>query len=276
MTQLTARQRANPSDKAATARNALISIGYVIVPLAVVVVLWQIATSLFPSAFFPTPVAIMQRLVQIFTSTGETSAVTKDFLPSIGRMLLGFVLGSAWGVLVGVALGLSRITREVVTPVVEFLRSIPATAVLPLFIVLLGGGDDMRVIFIAYGVSWFVLINAASGVASIHKTTLDMGQIFRVSAGRRLFGIILPAAMPKIFAGLRIANTAALLLAIVSEFFLSTNGIGYQLIQSQGRFLLLDMWVWMVVLALIGLIFNAVLEGVERWALAWHRLSKER
>lgn len=199
-----------------------------------------------------------------------------DLLPSVVRMLLGFAIGAAWGVAVGVVLGMSRATREVVTPVIEFLRSIPATAVLPLFIVLLGGGDDMRVIFIAYGVSWFVLINTISGVAGIHSTTLDVGRVFRISPARRLFGIILPAASPKIFAGLRIANTAALLLAIVSELFLSTNGVGYQLVQAQGRFQLLDMWVWMLVLALLGLLLNAALEGIERVTLGWHRRSKER
>ncbi|MGO2111861.1 MAG: ABC transporter permease [Pseudoclavibacter sp.] len=257
-------------------RDGLVAVAYVVVPLAVVVVLWQVATMAFTSTFFPTPLAIVRRLGDMLTTTGEASPITGDLLPSVGRMLLGFALGSIWGAIVGIWLGLSRASREVVTPVVEFLRSIPATAVLPLFIVLFGGGDDMRVLFIAYGCSWFVLINTASGVASIHKTTLDMGQVFRVPPWRRVLGIVLPASLPTIFAGLRIANTAALLLAIVSEFMVATNGIGYQLIQAQGRFLLLDMWVWMLVLAILGLLMNAILEGIERRVLRWHRLSRER
>ncbi|GGA64735.1 nitrate ABC transporter permease [Pseudoclavibacter endophyticus] len=275
MTQLETRSPATeaPGDRT---RRTLASVGYVVVPLVVVVALWQVATMVFQSTFFPTPLAILQRLGTLLTSTGPASPVTSDLLPSVTRMLLGFALGSLWGVVVGVWLGLSRATREVVTPVVEFLRSIPATAVLPLFIVLFGGGDDMRVLFIAYGCSWFVLINTASGVASIHKTTLDMGQVFRVARWRQVLGIVLPASMPTIFAGLRIASTAALLLAIVSEFMVATNGIGYQLIQAQGRFLLLDMWVWMLVLAILGLLMNAALEGIEGRVLRWHRLSRER
>lgn len=265
--------RASPPSRT---RGAITQVAYVVVPVVLAVGAWQLATSVARSTFFPTPFAIVERLIDVLTTTGADAPLTGDLLPSIGRMLLGFALGSAWGIAVGVVLGLSRPAREVVTPVVEFLRSIPATAVLPLFIVLLGGGDDMRVVFIAYGVSWFVLINTTAGVASIHATTLDVGRVFRISPLRRLLGIILPAASPKIVAGLRIANTAALLLAIVSELFLSTNGVGYQLVQAQSRFQLLDMWVWMLVLALLGLLLNAVLELLERWLLDWHRRSKER
>ncbi|WP_440707896.1 ABC transporter permease [Herbiconiux sp. YIM B11900] len=260
------------------ARGALVGLAYFVVPLAVLVALWQLGTTLAPSPFFPPPVAIGQNLVALLF--GGPAVVTpvfvNDVLPTVGRMLLGYAIGCAWGVVVGTAMGLSRASRETVTPIVEFLRSIPATATLPLFIILLGGDDDMRVVFIAYGVSWFVLINTASGVGSIHRTMLDLGRVFRISPARRLFSIVLPAASPKIFAGLRIASTAALLLAIVSEFILATNGIGFQLIQAQGRFLLLDMWSWMLALALLGLLLNSLLDLVERRVLSWHRLSRQK
>ncbi|GAA2243775.1 ABC transporter permease [Herbiconiux moechotypicola] len=260
------------------ARSALVSVAYFVVPLAVIVVLWQLATTANPSPFFPPPIAIAENLVGLLFGGGQivTPVFTGDFLTTVGRMLAGYAIGAAWGVVVGTAMGLSRASRETVTPIVEFLRSIPATATLPLFIILLGGGDDMRVIFIAYGVSWFVLINTASGVGSIHRTLLDVGRVFRVSPARRLFSIVLPAASPKIFAGLRIASTAALLLAIVSEFILATNGIGFQLIQAQGRFQLLDMWSWMLALALLGLLLNTLLDLIERRTLSWHRLSRQK
>ena len=91
-----------------------------------------------------------------------------------------------------------------------------------------------------------------------------------------LFSIVLPAAAPKIFAGLRIASTAALLLAIVSEFILASNGIGFQLIQAQGRFQLLNMWSWMLALAILGLLINFLLDAVENRVLSWHKLSRQK
>lgn len=259
-------------------RKAAVSIAYFTIPLVVLVALWQLATVAAPSPFFPPPLAIGANLWQLLFGGDQllTDLFYNDFLSTVGRMLLGFAIGALWGIVVGTAMGLSRASRETVTPIVEFLRSIPATATLPLFIILLGGGDDMRVIFIAYGVSWFVLINTASGVGSIHKTMLDLGRVFKISPARRLFSIILPAASPKIFAGVRIATTAALLLAIVSEFVLATNGIGFQLIQAQGRFQLLNMWSWMLALAILGLLLNSLLDYVEGHVLSWHILSRAK
>jgi len=256
----------------------LVSVAYFVVPLVVVVGLWQLATMLGRNPFFPQPFAIIGNLwTLLFGSEKAVQDVfVGQFLATVGRMALGFAIGAAWGVVVGTIMGLWRGAREVVSPIVEFLRSIPATATLPLFIILLGGGDDMRVVFIAYGVSWFVLINTAQGVGSIHKTMLDLGRVFRVSPARRLFAIVLPAALPKIFAGLRIASTAALLLAIVSEFMLALNGIGFSLVVAQSRFNLLSMWSWMLALAILGLLINSLLEFIERRLLSWHRLSRQR
>jgi len=259
-------------------RRALVSVAYFVVPLVVVIALWQLGTSLSRNPFFPQPLAIIANLWKLLFGSEKAvqDVFVGEFLSTVGRMALGFAIGSAWGVVIGTLIGLNRQTREVVTPIVEFLRSIPATATLPLFIILLGGGDDMRVVFIAYGVSWFVLINTAAGVGSIHKTLLDVGRAFRVSPLRRLFTIVLPAALPKIFAGLRIASTAALLLAIVSEFMLALNGIGFSLVVAQSRFNLLGMWSWMLALAILGLIINSLLELIERRVLAWHRLSRQK
>lgn len=244
----------------------------------VLLVIWQIATTLVPSPFFPPPWTIMTNGASMFFGGDSgalvSDAVRVDIVGTVTRMLLGFILGSVFGILFGVVIGLSRIAKDVTAPVIEFLRSIPASATLPLFIVLLGGDDGMRVAFIAYGVMWFVLINTAAGVGSIHPTQLAVGQAFRISRWKQLTGIVLPAASPKIFAGLRIANTAALMLAIVSEFMLATNGIGHQLLVAQSRFQLVNMWSWMFVLALLGLLLNTLLELIEKRMLGWHRLSR--
>ncbi|SFK77042.1 ABC transporter permease [Geodermatophilus ruber] len=248
--------------------------------LVVLVALWQLATSAATTPFFPTPLEIVENFGKMFfTGPPEhlflTDAATGDVFASLWRMLLGYAIGCAWGIIVGTLLGRSRAAREYTDPVVELLRSIPATASLPLFILVLGGGDFMRVAFIAWGVSWFVLINTASGVASIHATMLAMGRAFRVSRVRQLFGIILPAAMPKILAGMRIGLTAALILVVTSEFMVATNGIGFQLIQAQRRFQVLDMWTWMLLLAVLGYLLNTILEVTEGRLLAWHRKARD-
>jgi ABC-type nitrate/sulfonate/bicarbonate transport system permease component len=260
-------------------RVALLVLNYV-GPLILLILLWQWGTTTFPNKFFPPPFTIVESAQKLFFG-GEaatlymTPALTVDTAATLWRLTAGFALGSVFGIIVGMAIGRSIVVRDLTNPIVEFLRSIPATATLPLFIILLGGDDAMRIAFIAYGVSWFVIINTAAGVSSVHKTQIEMGQIFKVSRAGVLIRIVLPAALPKIFAGLRIAVTAALLLAIVSEFTLATNGIGYQLVIAQSTFALRTMWSWMLLLAIIGLVLNLLLELIEHLTLKWDRLARD-
>lgn len=261
------------------AKVALLVLNYV-GPLIALILLWQWGTTVAENKFFPPPFTIVENAQRLFFSGDAstlfmTPALTVDTAATLYRLLVGFAVGSAFGILVGMAIGRSMIVRDLTNPIVEFLRSIPATATLPLFIILLGGDDAMRIAFIAYGVSWFVIINTAAGVSSVHKTQIEMGQIFKVSQAGVLFRIVLPAALPKIFAGLRIAVTAALLLAIVSEFTLATNGIGYQLVIAQATFALRTMWTWMLLLAILGLALNLILELIEHLTLKWDRLARD-
>jgi len=249
--------------------------------LIVLLLLWEWVTAAAPSLFFPPPSTILQASMQLFFSGPPeklflTDAMTVDVANTVGRMALGFALGSIVGILVGTAIGRSMILRQLTDPTVEFLRSIPATATLPLFIIVLGGDDGMRVAFIAYAVMWFVLINTTSGVASIHRTLIDTGHAFRIGKAKMLFRMILPAAMPRIFAGLRIGATVALLAAIVSELMLATNGIGHRLILAQNMFKMADLWSWLVLLAILGFLLNTIMEIAERRILGWDHLARNQ
>jgi ABC-type nitrate/sulfonate/bicarbonate transport system permease component len=256
-----------------------VSLAYGLGALVVLLVLWEVAATASPSLFFPPPSVIWDNSVRLFFSGAPgtlfvTDAVTVDVFGTLSRLLIGFALGSLVGVLVGTAIGRSVALRQLTEPTVEFLRSIPATATLPLFIILLGGENGMRVAFIAYAVMWFVLINTASGVASIHPTVLDMGRVFRIPRWRVLLRIILPAALPRIFAGLRIGATVSLLAAVVSELVLASDGIGYRLVLAQTQFRIADLWSWIALLAVLGYLLNTVMELLERRLLAWDRLAR--
>jgi len=243
----------------------------------VLLVAWQIAGTLMPSPFIPTPQKIGDYAGKLLFTGGAYMTPDKAWLgaalPTIGRALLGFLLGSAWGVFLGTCMGLSRVFRYTTGWVFEFLRAIPATAVLPIFILFLGGSDAMRVAFIAYSLSLYVLINTANGVGAVDPALLMMGRSFRLSRPAIVFRIVLPAALPQIYAGLRIGTIGATILAIVSEFFVADNGIGFQIRATATSFNLPAMWSWLLVLSIFGLLLNLTVEGVERRVLAWHRNS---
>jgi ABC-type nitrate/sulfonate/bicarbonate transport system permease component len=185
----------------------------------------------------------------------------------VTRLLAGYLLAAALGIGAGVAMGRSQVVSEYVEPIIHFVRAIPPPALLPLFLVLLGIEDNMKIALIATGVFPPILLNAIDGVRSIDPLFLDTARSLRISPVRRVTHVILPAAAPKIFAGLRISLSIAVILMVISELIAATNGLGFRILQAQRQFKMVDLWAGLVMLGLVGTALNAVLSLIERWAL---------
>jgi len=127
------------------------------------------------------------------------------------------------------------------------------------------------VAMIGFGVVWPILINTADGVASVDPLQRDTGRAYRIGFRDELARIILPSASPKIFAGLRISLSIAVILMVISEMVGAVNGVGFELIQAQRGFRTLDVWATLLLLGLLGYVLNAVLGMIERHVLRWHR-----
>jgi ABC-type nitrate/sulfonate/bicarbonate transport system permease component len=202
--------------------------------------------------------------------------VFQDIIPSLARLLAGWSLAVILGIALGTAIGRSRRVSELLDPSLQFLRAIPGPALVPVFILLLGTESVMRIVLIAFGCVWPVLLNTIEGTRTVDPLQLDTASAFKLPRRARLWHIILPAAMPKIFAGIRVSLALAVILMVVSELVASTNGIGYRIQNAQIMFLLTDMWCGIVLLAVIGYTLNAVFLKVEDTVLNWHRGARGR
>jgi ABC-type nitrate/sulfonate/bicarbonate transport system permease component len=245
------------------------------------VVVWQVLAMRAGSIFFPPPTEIAKRAVELWLSGPPsrlflTDGVFRDILPSLFRLLAGWCLAVVCGITLGTLIGRSRQISELLDPSLQFLRAIPGPALIPVFILLLGTESTMRIALIAFGSVWPVLLNTIEGTRTVDPVQLDTASAFRLPRGARLWRIVLPAAMPKIFAGMRIALALAVILMVVSELIASTNGIGYRIQNAQIMFLLTDMWCGIVLLALIGYTLNRLFLKVEDRALNWHRGARGR
>ena len=238
--------------------------------LAGFLVVWQLVTTASGSIFFPTPVRIVERLWQTAFG-GQGTPILDNLVPSLARLLAGWAIGSLAGVAVGLAVGASERLGDYVDPLIHFGRAIPPPALLPLFLVLLGLGDAMKVAMIAFGIVWPVLLNTIDGVRSVDGQYLDTGRVYGATGADRLLRIMLPAAAPKIFAGLRISLSIAVILMVISEMVAATNGVGFLLIQAQRTFRMLDMWAWILLLGILGYLLNTALLAVEGRVLRWHQ-----
>jgi sulfonate transport system permease protein len=192
-------------------------------------------------------------------------------VPSLLRFVVGFALAIVGGVSIGLLLGLWAPTRRALMPTVDFVRSIPVTALVSSFIVLLGFGNNMKVAFIAFASFFPILLNTIDGVRGIEPVQRDMARAYKVRATDRIFRIVLPAASPQIFAGLRISLAVALLVMAFSEMVAGTNGIGFFILFSQDTYRIKEMWSGIILLGLIGYAVNYCFVIVERRVLGWHR-----
>ena len=248
----------------------LAGIGRRVGVLVGLLVTWQLVTvAVDDPVSWPTFTDVVARFWHRWASDPE--AWTQSLLPSLARLLAGWLAAVVVGVVLGTVIGLSGWVRDVTQPVLAFMRAIPPPALLPLFIVLLGIGDSMKVAMIGFGVVWPILLNTADGVGSVEPLQRDTWRAYRIGAGDRLRRIILPAATPTIFAGLRVSLSIAVILMVVSEMLATVNGVGFELVQAQRTFRSIDVWATIVLLGVIGYGLNAVLGLIERPVLRWHR-----
>jgi ABC-type nitrate/sulfonate/bicarbonate transport system permease component len=240
--------------------------------IALMLVGWELAALLVadPVAWPPFS-AVAARTWE--TWIADPAAWVDAVAPSVARLTAGWLLAAATGILLGILIGRSRTVRELLAPVVHVARAIPPPALLPLLIVAIGIGDGTKVALIAIGCVWPILLNTADGVAAVEPLHAETARAYRLPAVERLRSIVLPGAAPRIFAGLRISLSMAIILMVISEMLGALDGIGFELVQAQRTFRTLDVWSAIVVLGLLGWALNAALASVEHRFLRWQRIG---
>jgi ABC-type nitrate/sulfonate/bicarbonate transport system permease component len=238
----------------------------VLVPL-LLLGLWAIWSAGTDTFYYPPLTEILEK----FSETWLFERVGSDVVPSLLRLTAGYFLAVFVAVLVGIPLGLNDTARRAAAPIVEFLRAIPPPALLPLAIVVIGVGNSMKVLLIAFVCLWPVLLNTIDGIRGIDPTLNETVRIYGVRGLTRLRLVTLPAAAPQIFAGMRTSLSLALIMMVISEMVASTNGIGFFVLQSQRSFAIPEMWSGILLLGILGYVLNLIFILVERRVLAWHR-----
>jgi ABC-type nitrate/sulfonate/bicarbonate transport system permease component len=238
------------------------------VPVLIVIAWWAVSQTEITGLFVPTPAEAVQTFWDEFV-VGD--AVVTHTVPSLVRALVGLGVAIVVGIAVGVALGTSTILTGLFQPLVHLGRSLPSPALLGVFFLLFGVGDAPKIFLIAFAVVWPILLNTIDGVGAVGEVRAQAAQVFRIPAHRVLTMIVLPGAAPKIFAGIRTSMSYSLIMMIISELQRSENGLGYLLVQAQRNFDFGTFFAVLIMLVIIGVVFNLVFKAIERRVLAWHR-----
>lgn len=215
--------------------------------------------------FLPAPSDILAALTDMITG-GE---IGESLIASLYRIITGFAAGSLLGLLVGLVTGTSALADRAMTPLVNILYPIPKIALLPLFILWLGIGELSKVTIIALGVFFPVAMNTYSGVKNVDPLLIKVAVSFNAGWVYTMRCVVLPYALPMIFAGLRIAAGTALLLLVAAEMIAAEKGIG-ALILHYGDLMITDrLMAGVIVLSLLGLVFGLILEWLEKKLVPW-------
>jgi sulfonate transport system permease protein len=246
-------------------RTALLAVE-ILSPIALITAWWFLSAGT-NNPFLPP----LQRLIEVFRITWTAERFVQDVVPSLARFGAGFLIASVLGILVGLLLGLWPLARRTTAPTIDFLRSIPAPAIISVMIILFGFGNGMKVIAISFASFFPVALNTIDGVRGVDPQQLDMAHAYRLRRRDEIWRIILPAASPQIFSGLRISLAVALAVMAFSEMFAGTDGLGFFIIFSQATYRVAEMYSGVFMLGLLGYGVNLLFLAAERWILRWHR-----
>jgi ABC-type nitrate/sulfonate/bicarbonate transport system permease component len=198
-----------------------------------------------------------------------TGALWQPLGATVWRMLAGWLAACAVGITLGAAIASSRVARRLLQPSAEFLRPLPASAVLPPAILVLGLSDAMIVFVVAFGCVWPILLGAIQGFGSLDPRLNEVSRLLNLSGWERLVKFQLPAALPDIFAGMRVSIAIALIVTVASEMLSSQPGIGYLMLVAARAFRSADIFAGIIVLGALGFLTNYATQKVEDRLLRW-------
>jgi sulfonate transport system permease protein len=252
----------------AVARSALSRFGV----LGGFLLFWQVAATqgwINPTIFPP-----LDTIIAALWNSLTSGAYLDDIAISLQRSGLAYGAAILFGIPLGLFMGQIKPVEQALDPILQFFRQTSALALYPVFILLLGLGEASKVFVIFWATLFPILLATIGGVKEVDRKLVEMAQTFgaaRLTIFRR---IILPAAVPAIFVGLRLSATTALLLLIAAEMIGANKGLGFQVMNAQYNFQIPQMFAAIILLALLGLAANALLVALQRRLCRWSELSR--
>lgn len=199
-----------------------------------------------------------------------TSVFWSNVGNSVGTALMGLGLAVLIGLPLGLLIGSSQAAQRSTQLILDFFRTVPAIAFLPLFLLLFGATRSLGLVLIVFSAVWPVVIQTSYAVTQISQQLRRVGRAYHLSRWFTLRYVIVPSMLPFVFAGLRIAATISLLMAISSEFLGGSDGVGYAMLQAMQRVDNDTVFLYAVVAAVLGLMLNLAFVLLQRRLLWWH------
>ena len=234
--------------------------------LVAVLALWTwFARTIGADADFPTPVETVEKFGDLVTTSAYWNAVRETLVTAV----IGFAISAAIGIPVGMLIGMSRRAQLSTQFIVDFGRTIPVIALLPLAILILHLGRSMALFLIVFGAVWPLMVQATYAVAQISPQSRQVAKAFRINPVERFRYVYAPAMMPFLTTGLRIAASISLLIAVTASYLGRVPGLGVEM-RDSGETDPQATFVYMITCGILGVLLNFGLVALQKRALWWH------
>lgn len=216
------------------------------------------------------------RILATLTALAQTGELSSHVAATLWRVLVGFAIGAAAGIVLGALSGSSRTLRHIFDPTLQALRAIPSIAWVPLFILWLGIFEASKVALIAVGVFFPVYLGIAGAILSVDRKLVEVGHVFRLSRLKLARRILLPAVLPEAVIALRSGLGLGFMFVVAAEFMGASEGLGYLLVDGQQMGKPDQILAAIIAFALLGKAADSILMIVTKPLVRWQDTVRER
>ena len=229
--------------------------------------LWwgSVAAGIFAVHQLPPPPVVVEAAVALW----RRGLLQIDVIATIGRVAVGFAIGSAAALVLGTLSGLSRRVSEAVEPTLQALRAVPTLAWAPLLLLWLGIDEAPKITLVAIGAFFPVYVNLVAGIHNVDRKLIEVARVYDLSPRAIARRVVIPASLPSLMTGLRLGLSQSWLFIVVAEFFGASAGLGFRLTDSQQSSRVDLMFVALISLAILGKVTDMLLYAVEDRTLRW-------
>ncbi|WP_234816672.1 MULTISPECIES: ABC transporter permease [Mycolicibacterium] len=237
--------------------------------LAAFLVIWWlvVATGYVSDMYLATP----QDTFKAFLDGLVDGTLSSEIWPSVQRALIGFTIALVAGIGLGIVVGSFKFFQTLAEPVLLFFRNLSLLALLPVFVVFLGIGEESKVAIVVWACFWPIFVNAVGAVGGVERQLLNSARALGAGRWYTFVHVILPAAIPAIFPGIRLASANAFTALVAAELVGGAQGIGIYINNAALRYQTPQMYAGILALGLIGVLVNAVMTGIEWRLTGWQR-----
>lgn len=252
-------------------RSQLPNVVISVVSIATVIALWVVVSTSgwLPPGYLPTPQEMAEEVRTLVTVGYKGVSLWHHIGISLFRTLTGFVIGISLGIPLGLITGYSRVAGAIASPIMAFIRPIPPIAFIPMVVLYFGLGEVGKVVLIFWTAFNYVHVSAHAGAANVPIAYMRAGESIGLKPSQAFFRVIMPAAVPQIFTGLKVAMALSWAVVVAAELTGAQSGLGYMISDAALTFRIPAVFFGIALIGLIGLLLNVMINVLETWLVHW-------